>query len=401
MASFAYRVAREDGSILERRVASENEGVLRGQLTGEGYLVLSITEVAKGFSAPSFSRRGVSARNFLAFNQELMVLLKAGLPILKIMDILMERRGEPRFSEALMAVREEVRNGSTIADAMEKQPDVFSEIYVSSLRAGEKSGNLIEVIGRFMAYQRRVLDVQKKVRGAFAYPAFLLIFSILVLSFLITFVLPKFTQMYADSGSELPGLTRALLGFVHLLKDHGLLLLGLLALIAFGAHRAYQSRWGRERLDRIIMQTPGLGLIVQRHYLIRISRTLSTVLKSGIPLVAALKILTDAMDNRRVRDKMESVVEGVRAGGGLALALAQTSLFPRLSIEMLSVGEQTSAIEEMLDNVASFHEEELDLYLARVTTWVEPVLLLGVGAMIAVILMAMYLPIFNLSGVVQ
>jgi type IV pilus assembly protein PilC len=401
MPSFSYRVAKEDGTVLERRVASENEGVLRGQLTGEGYLILSIAEVSKGCSLPSFSRRGVSARNFLAFNQELMTLLKAGLPILKIMDILMERRGEHGFSEALTAVREEVRNGTTIADAMEKQPDFFSEIYVSSLRAGEKSGNLIEVIGRFMAYQRRVLEVQKKVKGAFAYPAFLVIFSVLVLSFLITFVLPKFTAMYADSGSELPALTRALLGFVQVLKDHGIVILGIIALAAFGGHRAYQSRWGRERLDRIIMQIPGLGPIVQRHYLIRISRTLSTVLKSGIPLVAALKILTDAMDNRRVRDKMESVVASVRAGGGLAPALAQTSLFPRLSIEMISVGEQTSAIEEMLDNVAGFHEEELDLYLGRVTTWVEPILLLAVGAMIAVILMAMYLPIFSLSGVVQ
>ncbi len=401
MPSFTYRVARSDGAVMARRADSDNEAALRERLEGEGYLVLSIAEAAHLPAPTWFEKKGVSPRDFLAFNQELMVLLKAGLPIMKILDILMERGGRTAFSDALKAVQKDIREGGTIADAMAKHPAFFPEIYVSSLGAGEKSGNLVEVIGRFMAYQRRVIDVRKKVTAALAYPTFLLSFGILVLSFLLVFVMPKFSEMYAQASADLPWLTRALLGFVASVRGHIVLWAGGGILVVFLLWKGYQHPSGRALFDRVLLHIPIVGPIVRRHYLIQITRTLSTVLKSGIPLVGALKIMSDAMTSRSVRDRLAGVSDAVRSGGGLASALAKTDLFPRLSTEMIGVGEQTSALEEMLNDVGGFHEEELDLYLARVTTWVEPILLLGVGAIIAVILIAMYLPIFNLAGTVQ
>jgi len=402
MPTFSYRVAREDGRVLEARAAADNEAALRERLVGEGYVVFSVTQAAGLATPPLFAKKGISARDFLVFNQELMTLLKVGVPIMKVFDILTDRPGHPHFLAALRAVQNRIRAGGGIADAMAEEPTFFSALYVSSLRAGEKSGNLVEVIGRFMAYQRRVIDVKKKVVAALAYPTFLLTFGMLVLLFLVLFVMPKFAEVYADSDAELPGITRALLAFTDSVRGGGFI--GWIVgggVAAFALWRGYQQPAGRRWADRVILRVPLVGPILRRNDQVRIARTLSSLLKSGIPLVGALQIVSDAMLNASVREKLEGVTDAIRAGGALAPALAQTGLFPRISTEMIGVGEVTSALEEMLNDVAGFHEEELDLYLARVTTWVEPVLLLAVGSLIAVVLVAMYLPIFNLAGVVQ
>ncbi len=402
MPTFSYRVALGDGQVLETRAASENEAALRERLAGEGYVVLSVTEAAGLARVTLFAKKGISARDFLVFNQELMTLLKAGLPIMKVFDILTDRPGHHHFLAALRAVQNRIREGGVIADAMAEHPTFFSALYVSSMRAGEKSGNLVEVISRFMGYQRRVIDVKKKVVAALAYPSFLLAFGGLVLMFLIVFVMPKFADMYADSGAELPGLTRVLLRLADSVRGGGFIgwIVGIVV-AAVALWQGYHHPVGRRWADRVILHVPLVGTILRRHDQVRITRTLSSLLKSGIPLVGALQIVADAMLNASVRERLEGVTAAVRAGGALAPALAQTGLFPRISTEMIGVGEMTSALEEMLNDVAFFHEEELDLYLARVSTWVEPILLLAVGSLIAVVLVAMYLPIFNLAGVAQ
>ena len=402
MPTFSYRVAREDGRVLEELAAADNEAALRERLVGEGYVVFSVTQAA-GLATPTlFAKKGISARDFLVFNQELMTLLKVGVPIMKVFDILTDRPGHPHFLATLRAVQSRIRAGGIIADALAEHPTFFSALYVSSIRAGEKSGNLVEVIGRFMGYQRRVIEVKKKVVAALAYPAFLLSFSSLVLVFMVLFVMPKFAEIYGESGTQLPGLTRALLSFADSVRGGGFI--GWIVgggVAAFALWQGYHHPVGRRWADRAVLRMPLVGSILCRHDQVRIARTLSSLLKSGIPLVGALQIVSDAMLNASVREKLEGVTDAIRAGGALAPALAQTGLFPRISTEMIGVGEVTSALEEMLNDVAGFHEEELDLYLARVTTWVEPILLLVVGSLIAVVLIAMYLPIFNLAGVAQ
>lgn len=401
MPLFSYRVAKGDGTILQREAEAENETLLRGRLEGEGYLVLSVSK-AVGFSLPSFSvRKKISPRDFLIFNHELVVLLRAGLPIMKILDILSERDSQPDFVETLKAVQRDVRGGSSIADAMSKHPSYFSELYVSSLRAGEKSGNLVEVINRFMEYQKKILEVRKKVFAALAYPSFLLVVGIGVLAFLLIYVMPSFSELYQGAQTELPFFTRVLLKFVYFL-NHNLLLLGLGSLAAvLLISTVYRSGWGKEWVDPMMLKSPFLSAIVKKHYQIRISRTLSTILKSGIPLVVALEMVGAAMTNQLVRRQVEEVGSQVRGGVGLAAAFAQAGIFPKMSTEMVAVGETTGSLDEMLGEVAFFHEGELDLILARVTTWVEPVLLLTIGSLVALILIAMYLPIFHLAGTIH
>lgn len=401
MPLFSYRVAKGDGTIIQQQAEAENESLLRGRLEGEGYLVLSISK-AIGISLPSFSfKKKVSPRDFLIFNHELIVLLKAGLPIMKVLDILSERGSQPDFVEALKGVQRNVRGGSAIADAMSKHPLYFSELYVSSLRAGEKSGNLVEVISRFMEYQKKILEVRKKVFAALAYPCFLLAVGVGVLGFLLIYVMPTFSELYQGSKTELPLFTRVLLNFVHFLNRNLILLaVGFIALLV-GLLAAFRSGWGKELADLLMLKAPVLSAVVKKHYLIRISRTLSTILKSGIPLVVALEMVAAAMTNQLVRRQVNEVGNRVRGGVGLSAAFSAVGLFPKMSAEMIAVGETTGSLDEMLSEVAAFHEEELDLILSRVTTWVEPVLLLTIGSLVALILIAMYLPIFNLAGAIR
>ena len=401
MALFSYRVAKGDGTILQQRAEAESESLLRGRLEGEGYLVLSISR-AVGLAFPSLSfNKTISPRDFLIFNHELTVLLRAGLPIMKILDILSERDSQPDFVETVKAVQRDVRGGSAIADAMSKHPSYFSELYVSSLRAGEKSGNLVEVISRFMDHQKKILEVRKKVFAALAYPSFLLVAGIGVLGFLLIYVMPSFSELYEGAKTELPLFTRMLLNFVHFLNRSFILLaLGFLGCLAL-VWSAYRSGWAKKWSDPIMLKSPFLSMIIKKNYQIRISRTLSTVLKSGIPLVVALEMVAAAMTNQIVRRQVQEVGSQVRGGVGLAAAFSNAGLFPKMSTEMIAVGETTGSLDEMLSEVAYFHEGELDLILSRVTTWVEPVLLLTIGSLVALILIAMYLPIFHLAGAIQ
>lgn len=401
MPLFSYRIAKPDGTIQERQAEAEDAVALRGRLEEEGNLVLSISE-SIGFSLPDFPlKRKISPHEFLIFNQEFVALLRAGLPIMKILDLLSERGDQPGFAAALKDVQREVRGGGTIADAMSRHPVYFPPLYVSSLRAGEKSGNLVEVLGRFMEYQKKVLEVRKKVLAALAYPAFLLVVGIGVLGFLLTYVMPSFSELYADSQVELPLITRFLLGLVDFLRQYFLAILLGLVLAGLLLWRLLCSAWGRAVSDRLALQAIFLGPIIKRHHLIRIARTLSTVLKSGIPLVDSLTIVGAAMTNQLVARQIGKVGGEVRGGVALALAFSKVALFPRMSTEMIAVGETTGSLEEMLQEVANFHEDELDLYLSRVATWVEPILLLLIGSLVAVILIAMYLPIFNLAGTIR
>jgi type IV pilus assembly protein PilC len=401
MPLFSYRVAKGDGTILQQEAEAENEALLRGRLEGDGYLVLSISK-SVALSFPSFSvKKKVSPRDFLIFNHELIVLVKAGLPIMKVLDILSERGSQPDFVKTLKAVQQDVRGGSSIADAMAKHPAVFSMLYVSSLRAGEKSGNLVEVISRFIEYQKKILAVRKKVLAALAYPVFLLTVGMAVLGFLLIYVMPTFAELYQGSKTDLPFFTRILLDFVQFLKRNLVFfVLGLVALVAL-VWSAVKSGWGKDLVDPLLLKTPFLSNIIKKNYQIRLSRTLSTVLKSGIPLVVALEMVAAAMTSQIIRRQVLEVGSQVRGGIGLAPSFAKVGLFPKMSSEMIAVGETTGSLDEMLSEVANFHEEELDLILSRVTTWVEPILLLTIGTLVALILIAMYLPIFNLAGTIK
>jgi type IV pilus assembly protein PilC len=404
MPTFVCRIGKADGTVLEERLQAEDAADAKHRLERRGVVVFAVKPAAtlKAWSAEwvGLSRR-ISPQEFLVFNQELLVLIKAGLPILRALDVLAARSGHPGFREVLADVRERVRGGSALADALACHPRHFSELYVASLRAGERSGNVVEILVRYQAFMKRVLAVRKKVVSSLSYPAFLLAAGAFVVAFLLAFVMPTFLDMYREAQAELPMATRWLMAAVDFLQHWAAALaIGFIAAaIAFRVWRRTEP--GRRVTDAWWLRTPIAGGIVRTHYTINIARTLATILAGGIPLVAALRMVADSTPNREVSAHVSRVIERVKTGSGLAAAFAVDGFMSRMTLEMIEVGETTGALEEMLNQVAEFHEEELDRALTRITTWIEPAMLLLMGALVAAVVITMYLPIFNLAGTIK
>jgi len=402
MPQFRYRAARPDGTMVDELMDAESEGAVRSQLESKGWLLFSLegTSRAASFTLPTWHSSRLSLREFLIFNQEFMALTKAGLPILKALDLLAARTIHPAFQAALQGVRTEIRGGASISGAMGAYPDQFPDLYRASVRSGEHSGHLVDVLQRYIAYLKLMIATKEKVMKAMAYPAFLIIVGVAVVGFLLTYVMPTFAEIYGQNKTSLPGPTRMLLAAV----EHGRdwlpwLMAGLFGLGA-SLYRWVHTAAGKAQLDRLSLQVPIIGDVLLKNQIVRMARTLSTVLAGGIPLLTALQITSGAVTNRVLTQAIDRATARVREGVGLAASLKQEGLLPQMTLEMIEVGETTGSLETMLNEVAEFHEGEMDLRLSQITTWIEPVLLLVMGIIVGGIVIVMYLPVFQIAGTV-
>jgi type IV pilus assembly protein PilC len=401
MAVFAYRVARPDGSTLEGHIEGEEEPLVRAKLEGQGYLIFQLKRRGLAPSRPMVdlsALRGLPIGEFLIFNQELLALVKAGLPVLRVWDLLIERAKHEGFQQALRMVRQDIRGGASASEALSRHPGYFSELYVATIRAGEQSGNLVEVLKRFIAYLKLMIGLRHKIAKALAYPAFLVLTGIAVVGFLLSYVMPTFISVYAETAKSLPVATQLLIDVASAAKVYVLPVLGLLIGVLVIVRMYYATPHGRLSIDRLLLLTPVLGAVFIKHHTIQLARTLGTILAGGTPLVEALHITKSAVSNRYIAAGLSDAVDEIREGTTLAAALDRPKVFPRLAIEMLSVGEETGSLEGMLHDVAEFYEADLDLRLTQLTTWIEPVLLLVMGVLVGGIVIVMYLPVFQMAG---
>ena len=401
MAVFAYRVARPDGSTLEGQIEGDEEQLVRAKLEGQGLLVFRLQQRGAAVRRPVWgvsTFRGLPLGEFLVFNQELLALVKAGLPVLRVWDLLIERARHQGFQQALRMVRQDIRGGSSASEALAKHPSYFSELYIATVKAGEQSGNLIEVLQRFISYLKLMIGLRQKVGKALAYPAFLILVGVAVVGFLLSYVMPTFISVYAETAKTLPAATQFLIDAVTTAKVYvmpGMILTVGLLLVG----RAYYATVnGHLAVDHLMLRAPLLGSIFIKHHTIQLARTLGTILAGGTPLVEALHITKSAISNRYIAAAMAEAVDEIREGTTLAAALDRPKVFPKLAVEMLSVGEETGSLETMLHDVAEFYEGDLDLRLTQLTTWIEPVLLLIMGIVVGGIVIVMYLPVFQMAG---
>lgn len=400
MSRFHYRAARPDGTVIETDIEGETERGIRSQLESQGLLILDLSG-SEIRALPRFStarKKGLSLREFLIFNQEFLALVKAGLPMLRCFDLLAERSSHASFHLALQGVRESIRGGAAISEAMAHYTHFFPELYQASIRSGEQAGNLPEVLSRYIAYLKLLIGVREKVLRALAYPAFLVVFGFGVVGFLLAYVLPSFSDVYSESKVELPWATQMLLDFIGSAATWlPIFLVGLI--VAIGTFLWWRTTpSGRWQLDQLMLKLPLLGDIILKNQAIRLTRTLSTILAGGIPLLSALQITGKAMTNMVLAHGIQSAIVQVREGNSLSSALKRGGFLPRMTVEMIEVGETTGSLETMLLEVAEFHEGELDLQLSRLTTWIEPLLLVLMGILVGGIVIIMYLPIFQLAG---
>ncbi|MGD0647968.1 MAG: type II secretion system F family protein [Acidobacteriaceae bacterium] len=395
MNEFIVKLADERGRVQEQTHAAATAEELRSRFTQAGYLVYSVKPRSTiGRSA----KKKVKLDVFLIFNQQFLTLIRAGLPILSSLDLLAKRQKDLSFRAQLEDVGGRVKTGESISAAFEAQGTV-PLVYTTTLLAGERSGNLEEVLQRYLDFQRVALTFRKKLRASLIYPMFLIVMVIGLFTFLITFVVPRFASLYAQLGTKLPTLTLWLLTLGQNAQHYGLYVAPVLVLIGYLVLRWSKSEAGADLIDRVRIKTPILGTVWLKYQVGLFSRTLATLLTGGLPLVPSLETAARSIESRSIAKAVRVSVETVREGKGLALSLERTGVFPELSIEMIEVGESTGALPQMLNSVAEFFEEDVQTSLAAIMSLVEPIILIGMGVVVVIVLIALYLPIFSLNGV--
>ncbi len=404
MANYSFKVGTPTGSIQALEVEADSAESARRSLETKGFFVFGASTAARQGSRlrlPTILASRVSARSLLVFNQELLALVRAGLPIIVVLDLLRERNQLPRLRAILELVREDVRAGAALSAAMAKHPTVFGPLYTASLHAGEQSGNFVDALTRYVEYQKRMIGLRQRLRAALTYPAILITASCAVIVFLLTFVVPTFSRIYGDVDAELPVPTRVLL----MITGHLQSMLPVVLLAVFGAGLALW-RWrrtghGRHVTDRWIMHIPWFGALVSGYLFSRFARTLAMMQAGGIPMIPSLETTLGTVGNAYLADRLRTAVPRVAAGGSLADSLGKTGIAFPLFLELVAVGENSGALGEMLGHVADLYDSELDTRLTSLTAAIEPVIMMGMGLIVAAIVIVMYLPIFHLSSVVR
>lgn len=391
-------MADPTGKVFQQVETAQSEAEARQKLVDRGLYVYSIRSHIGIFSQVGKSRRDrvVKGSDFLIFNQQFNTLVKAGLPILKALDLLAERAASPRLRPVLRDVRDRVREGAALSEAFEKSAS-FPKIYTTALLAGEKSGNLSGVLDDYIAYQRVTTGVRKKLLAVLIYPAILVVVGSTILTYLVTYVVPQFAELYKEMNVQLPGPTQFL---TTLVVGYRYWVLAFVLAVVFAAAIAFlwsRTEQGGMAMDRLKLRIPIVGDTWIKFQVAQFTRTLATLLRGGTPLVPALVTSADSISSKLVAISVAQAAGHVREGESLSSSLAATGLMPSLALEMVEVGEASGALAPLLTSVATFYEEETSLRTAALIAVIEPLILVFMALVVAFVLLALYLPLFSLS----
>ena len=402
MAEFLVKVADEQGHMRQQVEHGHSEAEIHDRFTQQGYLVYWVKPrtLLSGGTA-QFGKRGkIKPSTFLIFNQQFLTLIKAGLPILTALDLLIKRQRDKSLLRMLENVRDRVKGGELLSDSFAAQ-QVFPKMYTTTLMAGEKSGSMEEVLGRYIAYQRMVQTFRKKLMVSLVYPALLISVVTVMLAFLITYVVPKFAELFDNMGAQLPTMTVFMLAIGMHAQKYGWIVLLALVIAVLLAWRWKQSDQGAETIDKVLLALPLLGEIRLKYQVANFARILATLLQGGLPLVPAMETAGASVSSRQMLNGIMTAAARVREGQALAKSLEDQKLFPDLAVEMLEVGESTGALPAMLSSVAEFYEEDVQTALGAAMALIEPVILIVMAVVVGGILISLYMPIFTLGATVH
>lgn len=404
MERFLCRIGTPAGSIQTQEFEGETPVAVRQSLEAKGYFVFAVEGKAKSrvpTRIPVPIGGGIDATSLLLFNQEFLALVKAGLPILTGLDLLGERTQQPRLRIILADVREAVKGGLALSAALARHPRDFPPLYTAALHAGEQSGNLVDALSRYVEYQKRILTLRQRFRAALTYPAVLCLASVAVIAFLLTVVVPTFTRIYGDMEAELPAATRILVTVTGRLRDGLPVVAGGLLLLGVAAWRWRLTPRGKRITDRWSLHLPWVGEVIRGYFFSRFARTLAMMLGGGIPIIPSLEATLGAVGNAHLTVGLQPAIPRVTAGTSLADALGSSRVVPPLVLEMIAVGESSGSLGEMLGHVADLFDTEVESRLSALAAVIEPLIMIGMGLVVATIVVIMYLPIFHLSAVVR
>lgn len=398
---FTVKYAKTTGEVVKAVLVGQNMEEVRHRLQEQGLLPIAIRPRAGSISfRPRKRRQTIKADDFIMFNQQFVALIKAGLPILRSLDLLKSRISNPLLRRYMEDVRDRVHSGALLSEALRMQ-GVFPTVYTASIFAGERSGNLVEVITRYIQYEKTILNVRKRFLNSLIYPAFLVVLAIVMVTVIMTYVIPRFSELYSGLSVPLPVSTRVLIALSTTIQSHLVLTVPLLLGSIVALKIWSGTRGGRNWFDELKLNAPIVGNLWTMFSMAQLSRTLATLLQGGIPLVSALEVARDASGNQVIGESIRQTITQVREGRSLSDSLEKSGHFPDLALEMMRVGEQTGSLPEMLNHVADFYDEDVNLRSAALLSWVEPVILIFVAVFVAVILISLYMPIFNIRGAMQ
>lgn len=401
MPTFVFKVGTQDGQIAEREVRALDVSTAREELSRQGLHIFK--EQRRGLTLDSLlpRYRPMSSDKFLLFNQQLLALVRAGLPIVQSFEILLDRQKDLRFKEVLASIREKIMSGVALSDAFESFGQMFPPIYSTSIRAGEKSGDLAGVIGRFIRYQKLLVGLRKKVIGSLIYPVVLLVLMTGMIFMMLTYVIPKFAEFYAGFDAELPIATLFAIKLSMFVKGNAFVLIAGVIIGVVALKLFTRTERGATIVDAIKLRVPIAGSVLNDFAIMQFTQSLNTLLSGGTPMVPAIEIASKAVTNRHVGARVGAIAQRVREGEPLWRSLEDTRVVSDLAIEMIKVGESTGALVEMLTNTSEFYDEIIEAKLSRMVALIEPVILVVLGAAIGGLLYAFWLPILQLSSRAQ
>lgn len=404
MALFKYQARSISGAAVEGQIEAANEVEARVKIRANKLIPLKVevgaAGVPMGGSRFNFSpaSRKVKSKELQVFTRQLSVLIAAGVPVIPSLDALSKGAKSPAMRNAIAKITEDISSGKKLGESFGKQSHVFDRFYVNMVIAGEEGGVLELVLRRLAEYIEKLVKIQGKIKGALVYPIAVLCISIVVVAGLLIFVIPKFAELFQSNGMKLPALTQFVMDMSSFLQSYWwVMLLGIFAVI-FSVKQYYMTVAGRETVDTLLIKVPIFGDLIVKGGLAKFSRTLSTLLTAGVPIMDAMDISGQVSGNSVLEKAILRAKESIASGKSIAVPFSQEKVFPSLVVQMLAVGEQTGALDQMLSKVADFFEDEVDGTVAAMTSLIEPILIVVLGGIVAFLVLSMYLPIFQMAG---
>jgi type IV pilus assembly protein PilC len=403
MAAFAYSAINSAGIELSGEIHAPTLDAAREQLRARGLLADRLEELpATGEETVRTAFKKIKPKSLQIFSRQFATMIGAGLSVVAALVVLEEQTEDKYLADVVSEVRADVEGGALLSQALARHPKVFSRLYVSMVEAGEAAGILDTVLDRVAKQIEKDTAIKRRVKGAMIYPAVVMTFASIVLTAMLLFIVPVFTRMFAQLGGQLPTLTRVIVAASDLLRARWFIIFPTLGLVAFLIRRWKHSPKGRKQWDRIKLRVPmKIGEVVLKVTMARLSRTLSSLVSAGVDIIKALEITAQTSGNWVVEDALTTVKARVHAGVGIAQPLIENPVFPPMVSQMVKIGEETGELEEMLGKIADFYEEEVDVSISNLTSIIEPLMLIGVGCMVGLVIIAMYLPMFKLITLVH
>ena len=402
MPKYNWEARSKAGNTQKGVMEAASVSLVEAQLKKYGFTGITTKEQGKGFSLelkiPGMGAQKVQTKELVVFTRQFATMIDSGLPLVQCLDILSGQQENKTFKEILGKVKESVESGSTFADALGKHPAAFDQLYVNLVAAGEVGGILDTILNRLAAYIEKAMKLKKQVKGAMVYPITIMSIAVVVVGVILVFVIPTFAKMFADFGGELPMPTRMVIALSNFLTKYIIVIIAAMFGIKFAIGKYYASANGKKVIDRLALQAPIIGPLVRKVSVAKFTRTLGTMISSGVPIMDGLEIVAKTAGNKIVEEAIYNVRQSISEGKTIAEPLAQCGVFPPMVVQMISVGEATGAMDTMLNKIADFYDDEVDDAVGAMTAMMEPLLMVFLGTTVGGLVVAMYLPIFKLAG---